>query len=103
MVFGTGAVGLLIIAFDDENDPMEKIIEQTVEHRSVDVVIDAVGFEAKVGMMETVLTNLKLDGSSDKELRQCIEVIRYGGVVSVLGIYAGFIHGFFSSTRLIRD
>lgn len=60
----------------------------------VDAVIDAVGFEAKGSTTETVLTNLKLEGSSGKALRQCIAAVRRGGIVSVPGVYAGFIHGF---------
>src|SRR5690606_4918526 len=56
--------------------------------------IDAVGFEAKGSAVETVLTNLKLEGSSGKALRQAIAATRRGGVVSVPGVYAGFIHGF---------
>ena len=57
-------------------------------------VIDAVGFEAKGSTTETVLATLKLEGSSGKALRQCIAAVRRGGVVSVPGVYAGFIHGF---------
>jgi len=53
-----------------------------------------VGFEAKGSATETVLTNLKLEGSSGKVLRQCIAATRRGGIVSVPGVYAGFIHGF---------
>ncbi len=56
--------------------------------------VDAVGFEAKGSTTETVLTNLKLEGSSGKALRQCIAAVRRGGIVSVPGVYAGFIHGF---------
>jgi threonine dehydrogenase-like Zn-dependent dehydrogenase len=44
--------------------------------------------------VETVLTDLKLEGSSGKALRQAIAATRRGGVVSVPGVYAGFIHGF---------
>ncbi len=77
----------------DEVDPAEVIIENTV-YRGVDAVIDAVGFEAKGSTLETVMTNLKLEGSSGKALRQCIAAVRRGGVVSVPGVYAGFIHGF---------
>jgi threonine dehydrogenase-like Zn-dependent dehydrogenase len=57
-------------------------------------VIDAIGFEAKGSVIETVLTNLKLEGSSGAALRQCIAAVRRGGVVSVPGVYAGPIHGF---------
>ena len=44
--------------------------------------------------METTLAILKLEGSSAEVLRQCIAATRRGGVVSVPGVYAGFIHGF---------
>ena len=37
---------------------------------------------------------VKLEGSSGKALRQCIAATRRGGIVSVAGVYAGFIHGF---------
>lgn len=77
----------------DEVDPAEVIIENTAL-RGVDAVIDAVGFEAKGSTLETVMTNLKLEGSSGQALRQCIGAVRRGGVVSVPGVYAGFIHGF---------
>jgi threonine dehydrogenase-like Zn-dependent dehydrogenase len=77
----------------DEVDAAEVIIENTA-FRGVDAAIDAIGFEAKGSALETVLTNLKLEGSSGKALRQCIAAVRRGGTVSVPGVYAGFIHGF---------
>jgi threonine dehydrogenase-like Zn-dependent dehydrogenase len=77
----------------DEVDAAEFIIENTA-FRGVDAAIDAIGFEAKGSALETVLTNLKLEGSSGKALRQCIAAVRRGGTVSVPGVYAGFIHGF---------
>lgn len=77
----------------DEVDPAEVIVENT-DFRGVDAAIDAIGFEAKGSAVETVLTNLKIESSSGKALRQCIAAVRRGGVVSVPGVYAGFIHGF---------
>ena len=74
-------------------DAAEYILDHT-DHRGVDGVIDAVGFEAKGSAIETVLTDLKIEGSSGKALRQCIAAARRGGTVSVPGLYAGFIHGF---------
>ena len=85
--------GAIPINFDEVEDPAALIIEQT-GFRGVDAVIDAVGFEAKGSTAETVLATLKLEGSSGKALRQCIAAVRRGGVVSVPGVYAGFIHGF---------
>ncbi|WP_263139804.1 zinc-dependent alcohol dehydrogenase [Pseudomonas sp. RIT-PI-AD] len=88
------AYGVIPINFDEEDDPAQLITEQTAGHRGVDGVVDAVGFEAKGSTTETVLTTLKLEGSSGKALRQCIAAVRRGGAVSVPGVYAGFIHAF---------
>ncbi|MYN06526.1 zinc-dependent alcohol dehydrogenase [Pseudoduganella aquatica] len=90
--FARATYGVIPINFD-EVDPAEVIIENT-HFRGVDAAIDAVGFEAKGSAVETTLTALKLEGSSGKALRQCIAAVRRGGMVSVPGLYAGFIHGF---------
>jgi len=82
------------INFDEIDDPASAIIEQTAGYRGVDAAIDAVGFEAKGSTIETVLTTLKIETSSGHALRQCIAAVRRGGVVSVPGVYAGFLHGF---------
>jgi len=74
-------------------DPSEFILEQTAG-RGVDASIDAVGFEAKGSTTETVLSTLKLETSSGEVVRQCIGATRRGGVVSIPGVYAGFIHAF---------
>lgn len=92
--FAMQAYGAIPINFDEVDDPAAAIIEQTAGHRGVDAAIDAVGFEAKGSKLETVLTNLKMEGSSGAALRQCIAAVRRGGVISVPGVYAGFIHGF---------
>lgn len=77
----------------DEVDAAEVIIGNTAL-RGVDAVIDAVGFEAKGSSLDSVMTKMKLEGSSGAALRQCIAAVRRGGTVSVPGVYAGFIHGF---------
>jgi len=94
LAFARQRYGVTPINFDDIDDPAAWIIEHTKNNRGVDAVIDAVGFEAKGSLTETVLSNLKLEGSSGKALRQCIAAVRRGGAVSVPGVYAGFIHGF---------
>jgi len=91
--FAAEAYGVEPIDFRKIGDPAEVIVERT-GFRGVDASIDAVGFEAKGSAVETVLTDLKLEGSSGKALRQAIAATRRGGVVSVPGVYAGFIHGF---------
>lgn len=92
--FASRTYDVLPINFSQYDDPAAAIIEQTPGCRGVDAVIDAVGFEAKGSTTETVLKNLKLEGSIGKALRQSMAAVRRGGTVSVPGVYAGFIHGF---------
>ena len=94
LAYAQATYGVIPINFDEDDDPADTIIRQTKGMRGVDGVVDAVGFEAKGSTTETILTNLKMEGSSGKALRQCIAAVRRGGVVSVPGVYAGFIHGF---------
>ncbi|RZL86046.1 MAG: glutathione-dependent formaldehyde dehydrogenase [Variovorax sp.] len=77
----------------DKVDAADVIVEAT-QRRGVDAVIDAVGFEAKGSALETWMTKLKIETSSGKALRQCIAAVRRGGVISVPGVYAGFLHAF---------
>ncbi|MFN3630554.1 MAG: alcohol dehydrogenase catalytic domain-containing protein, partial [Casimicrobiaceae bacterium] len=91
--FAAQTYGVEPINFDEIDDPAQQIIEQT-GFRGVDASIDAVGFEAKGSALETVLTTIKLEGSSGQVLRQAIAATRRGGIISVPGLYAGFIHGF---------
>jgi threonine dehydrogenase-like Zn-dependent dehydrogenase len=92
LAFAKQAYGVETINFDEEDDPAERIIAAT-HNRGVDASIDAVGFEAKGSTVETVMTNLKLEGGSGKVLRQAMAATRRGGTVSVAGVYSGFIHG----------
>jgi threonine dehydrogenase-like Zn-dependent dehydrogenase len=93
LAFAAHAYEAIPINFDEVDDPAEAIIEATAG-RGVDASVEAVGFEAKGSTTETVLTTLKLEGSSGKAIRQAIAATRRGGTVSVPGVYAGFIHGF---------
>ncbi|TNL05798.1 glutathione-dependent formaldehyde dehydrogenase [Kosakonia cowanii] len=94
LAFARDRYGVIPINFDKNDDPAAWIIENTPGHRGVDAVIDAVGFEAKGSTTETVLSTLKIEGCSGKVLRQAIAAVRRGGIVSVPGVYAGFIHAF---------
>jgi len=85
--------GTTTINFDVDEDPAQVILDQT-HQRGVDACIDAVGFEAKGSVVETTLTSLKIEANSGKVIRQCIAATRRGGIISVPGVYAGFIHGF---------
>jgi len=91
--FAVDTYGVIPINFDQQEDPAEIILDAT-DRRGVDASIDAVGFEAKGSLLETTLATLKIEGSSGKALRQQIAATRRGGIISVPGVYAGFIHGF---------
>lgn len=91
--FAVATYGVIPINFEETDDPAEEIIAQT-NGRGVDATIDAVGFEAKGSKVDTIATQLKLEGSSGAALRQCIAATRRAGTVSVPGVYAGFIHAF---------
>ena len=93
LAFAKETYGVETINFDDCDDPAEYIVDHT-DYRGVDASIDAVGFEAKGSVVETALTALKMETASGKVLRQAIAATRRGGVVSVPGLYAGFLHGF---------
>ncbi|HEX2584758.1 MAG TPA: zinc-dependent alcohol dehydrogenase [Steroidobacteraceae bacterium] len=93
LAYAAQTYGAIPINFDEMDDPAELIVENT-SFRGVDAVIDAVGFEAKGSMTETILADIKIEGGSGKALRQCIAAVRRGGVVSVPGVYAGYLHGF---------
>jgi threonine dehydrogenase-like Zn-dependent dehydrogenase len=94
LAYAQKAYGVVPINFEKDDDPADSIIRNSPGMRGVDAVIDAVGFEAKGSTADTVMTALKLEGSSGKALRQSIAAVRRGGVVSVPGVYAGFVHGF---------
>jgi threonine dehydrogenase-like Zn-dependent dehydrogenase len=91
--FARDTYGVIPINFDEVDDPARSIIDQT-QHRGVDAAIDAVGFEAKGSTTETVLATLKIEAGSGFVLRQCIAAARRGGVVSVPGVYAGWLQAF---------
>jgi threonine dehydrogenase-like Zn-dependent dehydrogenase len=93
LAFAKERYDVIPVDFSEVEDPAAAIIDWT-DGRGVDAAIEAVGFEAKGSLTETLLTDLKLEGSSGKALRQCIAVTRRGGTISVPGVYAGFIHGF---------
>ncbi|WP_303635589.1 zinc-dependent alcohol dehydrogenase [Stenotrophomonas tuberculopleuritidis] len=91
--FAQRTYGVTPIDFSRIDDPADYIVSQT-GGRGVDACIEAVGFEAEGSTLESALTAVKLEGSSGVAIRQCIAATRRGGVVSIPGVYAGFLHGF---------
>ncbi len=90
--FAAAQYGVTPLNYRDR-DPAGFIVEDT-DYRGVDAAIDAVGFEAKGSRIESALLELKLETSTGTAIRQCIAVTRRGGIVSIPGVYVGFMHAF---------
>ncbi len=71
--------------FDDYDNTGEYIKELT--HGGADVVIDCVGMDGKMSIVETVETKLKLQGGSKSAIEMSAQAIRKGGTVSIVGVY----------------
>ena len=65
---------------------MDKIREMT-DGRGVDCAIDAVGMEADRTFMDKVKAVVNLEKGSCEVIEMCIEAVRRGGNVSVVGVY----------------
>jgi threonine dehydrogenase-like Zn-dependent dehydrogenase len=91
--FAAQTYGVIPLNFERDEDFATTILHGT-RNRGVDASIDAIGFEAKGSAVETALTAIKAEGSSGQALRWAIAVTRRGGVISIPGVYAGFVHAF---------
>ena len=59
--------------------------------RGPDAAIDAVGMEAHGSIYDVVKQNLKMETDRPYALRQAMRCVRKAGVVSVPGVYGGFL------------
>ncbi len=59
--------------------------------RGPDSVIDAVGMEAHGSAYDAVKQTLKMETDRPYALRQSMRAVRKGGVLSIAGVYAGFL------------
>jgi S-(hydroxymethyl)glutathione dehydrogenase/alcohol dehydrogenase len=74
-----------VINFEDYENTGEYIKEIT--HGGADVVIDCVGMDGKMSLLETVETKLKLQGGSKSAIEMSAQAVRKGGTVSIVGVY----------------
>jgi threonine dehydrogenase-like Zn-dependent dehydrogenase len=78
------------ITINDDDDVLERLKEMT-GGRGPDAAIDAVGMEAHGSAYDTVKQTLKLEQDRPYALRQAMRAVRKGGVLSIPGVYSGFI------------
>jgi threonine dehydrogenase-like Zn-dependent dehydrogenase len=78
------------ITVEDGDDVLEALRELT-GGRGPDGAIDAVGMEAHGSAYDDVKQTLKLETDRPYVLRQSIRALRKGGVLSIPGVYGGFV------------
>ena len=78
------------ITINDGEDVLEELREHTAG-RGPDAAIDAVGMEAHGSTYDDVKQTLKMETDRPHVLRQAIRAVRKGGVLSIPGVYGGFV------------
>lgn len=73
------------INLDDFENTGEYIKEIT--NGGADVVIDCVGMDGKMSMIERIESMLKLQGGSKSAIEISAQAVRKGGTVSIVGVY----------------
>lgn len=89
------AAGAETINFETDGDVKERLDDAT-HGRGPEAVIDAVGTEAHVGgsldsVIDKVKTATMLGTDRPHALREAIQCVRNGGVVSIVGVYGGML------------
>ncbi len=78
-----------------EDQDVVEILKQLTGGRGPDVCIEAVGMEAHIdgplGVVDRVKQSMKIETGRPAALREAIQACRKGGVVSVAGVFAGFL------------
>ncbi|HYF83329.1 MAG TPA: zinc-dependent alcohol dehydrogenase [Clostridia bacterium] len=78
--------------FNDYDNTGEYVKEIT--HGGADVVIDCVGMDGKMTVVEMVESALKLQGGSKSAIEIATQAVRKGGTVSLVGVYGARYNAF---------
>jgi len=70
----------------NDHDPVE-VVRSLTQGRGADVVIEAVGMEAKRDFLDRAKAVLNLEKGTMKTIQMAFDMVRRGGFVSVLGVY----------------
>ncbi|HCQ90400.1 MAG TPA: glutathione-dependent formaldehyde dehydrogenase [Clostridium sp.] len=84
--------GVETVNLKDHDNVGEDIKEIT--NGGADVVIDCVGMDGKMTMIEKVETLLKLQGGSKSAIEIATQAVRKGGTVSLVGVYGARYNAF---------
>jgi threonine dehydrogenase-like Zn-dependent dehydrogenase len=84
------AAGAITIDDEEEDNVLERLRVLT-GGRGPDAAIDAVGMEAHGSAYDQVKQTLKMETDRPFALRQAMRAVRKGGVLSIPGVYGGFL------------
>lgn len=84
--------GVEVINFEDHDNTGEYIKEIT--KGGADVVIDCVGMDGKMSVIEKVETLLKLQGGSKSAIEIASQAVRKAGTVALVGVYGARYNNF---------
>jgi len=79
------------ITIHSEEDNVLDRLKAMTGGRGPDAAIDAVGMEAHGSVYDTVKQSMMLENDRPYALRQAMRAVRKGGVLSIPGVYSGFI------------
>ncbi|MBS4538428.1 glutathione-dependent formaldehyde dehydrogenase [Clostridium sp. D2Q-11] len=77
----------------EEHDNVGDYIKD-ITNGGADVVIDCVGMDGKMTVMEKAETLLKLQGGSKSAIEVATQAVRKGGTVSIVGVYGARYNNF---------
>jgi alcohol dehydrogenase len=69
-----------------DQDAVE-IIREFTDGRGADVCVDAVGLEAERSLLEKLANIVQFERGTMKVLSTCVDAVRRGGTVTVVGVY----------------
>lgn len=77
--------GVEVVNFQDHDNTGEYI--KDITNGGADVVIDCVGMDGKMTVIEMIETALKLQGGSKSAIEMASQCVRKGGTVVLVGVY----------------
>jgi S-(hydroxymethyl)glutathione dehydrogenase/alcohol dehydrogenase len=72
---------------DASKDDPVKVIREMTGGYGADVCVDAVGMEAHRSTLEKAMNIIQMEKGTMKVLESCLDAVRRGGVVTVVGVY----------------
>lgn len=79
---------------NSSNQDVVQAVRNMTDGRGADVCIDAVGLEAHRDLGDKISETLHGEVGTIDVIHSCISTVRRGGVISVVGVYAGAYHNF---------